>query len=60
MDSLARVLLPEIRKMYESEEVRREFQIWLAERQKSKLNNTKEEFNGPVETKGIPQDEDIT
>ena len=38
IDSLARVLLPAIQKLFESEEGKREFEEWKAERQKSQLN----------------------
>ena len=34
IDSLARALLPAIQKLFESEEGKREFEIWKAERQK--------------------------
>ena len=39
IDSLARALLPAIQKLFESEEGKREFEIWKAERQKLQLNN---------------------
>ena len=39
IDSLARALLPAIQKLFESEEGKREFKIWKAERQKLQLNN---------------------
>ena len=38
IDSLARALLPAIQKLFESEEGKREFEEWKAERQKSQLN----------------------
>ena len=38
IDSLARALLPAIKKLFESEEGKREFEEWRAERQKSQLN----------------------
>jgi len=38
IDSLARALLPAIQKLFESEEGKREFEEWQAERQKSQLN----------------------
>ncbi|MBO5068030.1 MAG: hypothetical protein J6C62_06480 [Clostridia bacterium] len=38
IDSLARALLPAIQKLFESEEGKREFEEWRAERQKSQLN----------------------
>ena len=34
IDSLAQALLPAIQKLFESEEVKHEFEIWKAERQK--------------------------
>lgn len=39
IDSLARALLPAIQELFESEEGKREFEIWKAERQKLQLNN---------------------
>ena len=41
IDSLARALLPAIQKLFESEEGKREFEEWQAERQKSQLNKNK-------------------
>ena len=38
IDSLARALLPAIQKLFESEECKREFEEWQAERQKTQLN----------------------
>ena len=38
IDSLARALLPAIQKLFESEEGKREFEEWQAERQKLQLN----------------------
>ena len=38
IDSLARALLPAIQKLFESEEGKREFEEWKAERQRLKLN----------------------
>ena len=38
IDSLARALLPAIQRFFETEEGKREFEEWKAERQKSKLN----------------------
>ena len=38
IDSLARALLPAIQKLFESEEGKREFEEWKAERQKLQLN----------------------
>ena len=38
IDSLARALLPAIQKLFETEEGKREFEEWKAERQKSQLN----------------------
>ena len=56
IESIARVLLPEIQQMFEKEEVKQEFEKWLAERQKSQLNKTKDNKNSPVETIGAPQE----
>lgn len=41
IDSLARALLPAIQKLFESEEGKREFEEWQAERQKLQLNKNK-------------------
>ena len=38
IDSLARALLPAIQKLFETEEGRREFEEWKAERQRKQLN----------------------
>ena len=38
IDSLARALLPAIQKLFESEEGKREFEEWKAERQRLQLN----------------------
>ena len=38
INSLARALLPAIQKLFETEEGKREFEEWQAERQKSQLN----------------------
>ena len=38
IDSLARALLPAIQKLFEDEEVKKEFEEWQTERQKSQLN----------------------
>ena len=38
IDSLARALLPAIQKFFETEEGKREFEEWKAERQRLKLN----------------------
>ena len=38
IDSLARALLPAIQRFFETEEGKREFEEWKAERQKSQLN----------------------
>ena len=48
--------MPEIQQMFEKEEVKKEFEKWLAERQKSQLNKTKDNKNSPVETIGTPQE----
>ena len=39
IDSLARALLPAIQKLFETEEGKREFEAWKAERQQKQLNN---------------------
>ena len=39
IDSLARALLPAIQNLFETEEGKREFEEWQAERQKLQLNN---------------------
>ena len=39
IDSLARALLPAIKKLFETEEGKREFEAWKAERQQKQLNN---------------------
>ena len=38
IDSLARALLPAIQRFFETEEGKREFEEWKAERRKSQLN----------------------
>ena len=38
IDSLARALLPAIQRFFETEEGKREFEEWKAERQRLKLN----------------------
>ena len=38
IDSLARALLPAIQKLFETEEGKREFEAWKAERQQKQLN----------------------
>ena len=38
IDSLERALLPAIQRFFETEEGKREFEEWKAERQKSQLN----------------------
>lgn len=38
IDSLARALLPAIQKLFETEEGKREFEEWKAERQRLQLN----------------------
>lgn len=39
IDSLARALLPAIQKLFETDEGKREFETWKAERQQKQLNN---------------------
>ena len=43
LDCVARMLLPKIQKLFESEETRKDFEIWKAEREKKIKNATKEE-----------------
>lgn len=47
IDSLARALLPAIQKLFESEEGKREFVIWKAEKPKLQLNNKRLNKNNP-------------
>ena len=47
IDSLARALLPAIQKLFESEEGKRKFEIWKAEKQKLQLNNKRFDKNNP-------------
>lgn len=47
IDSLARALLPAIQKLFDSEEGKREFEIWKAEKQKLQLNNKRLNKNNP-------------
>ena len=42
--------------MFEKEEVKQEFEKWLAERQKLQFNKTNDNKNSPVETIGTPQE----
>ncbi len=39
LDSLARALLPAIQKLFEDEEMQKEFEIWQAERRELKKTN---------------------
>ena len=48
--------MPEIQQMFEKEEVKQEFEKWLAERQKLQFNKTNDNKNSPVETIGTPQE----
>lgn len=41
IDSLARALLPAIQQLFEDEETQKEFEEWQRERQKSQLNEKK-------------------
>ena len=41
IDSLARALLPAIQKLFETEEGKRDFEAWQAERREKQLNNKK-------------------
>lgn len=47
VDALARVLLPAIQQLFETEEGKREFKEWQAERRNKKTNKTKENFKSP-------------
>ncbi len=47
IDSLARALLPAIQKVFDSEDGKREFEIWKAEKQKLQLNNKRFNKNNP-------------
>lgn len=47
IDSLARALLPAIQKLFDSEDGKREFEIWKAEKQKLQLNNKRFNKNNP-------------
>lgn len=40
LDSLARILLPKIQKMFESEEVQKEFEVWKATREAGMREST--------------------
>ena len=51
IDSLARALLPAIQQLFETEEGKREFEKWQAERQKQ-LNNKTLHKKSPVESIG--------
>lgn len=42
LDCVARMLLPKIQKLFESEETRKDFEIWKAEREKKLKSSTKE------------------
>ena len=50
IDSLARALLPAIQKLFETEEGKREFETWKAERQQKQLNNKDNEKKSPIES----------
>ena len=52
---LARALLPEIQKLFETEEGKREFEKWRAERRKSQLNNKNNDNVKSDESNGLPQ-----
>ena len=53
IDSLARALLPAIQKLFETEEGKREFEAWKAER-RLKLNKSLNE--NPIVFKGLTVD----
>ena len=46
IDSLARALLPTIQELFEDEEVKREFEVWKAERD-VKVKNLKNSIHSP-------------
>jgi hypothetical protein len=54
---LARALLPAIRRYFETEEAKSEFELWKAERQKLQLNKKSENMNNSVISNGLPFDE---
>ena len=47
IDSLARALLPAIQKLFENEEVQKEFEAWKAERYNLQLNNKLHNHKSP-------------
>ena len=47
VDALARALLPAIQQLFETEEGKREFKEWQAERRNKKTNKTKENLKFP-------------
>ena len=47
IDALARVLLPAIQQLFDTEEGKREFKEWQAERRNKKTNKTKENLKFP-------------
>ena len=51
---LARALLPAIRELFETEEGKREFEAWRAERRQAKLNK-KIQMNTSDGSNGLPQ-----
>ena len=52
-----RALLPAIRRYFETEEAKSEFELWKAERQKLQLNKKSENMNNSVISNGLPFDE---
>ena len=56
IDGLARALLPAIRRYFETEEAKSEFELWKAERQKLQLNKKSENMNNPIISNGLPFD----
>ena len=43
--------------MFEKEEVKQEFEKWLAKRQNLQFNNSNDKTENPIETKGMPQND---
>ncbi len=48
IDALARALLPAIQQLFETEEGKREFKEWQAERRNNKPKKTKENLKSPL------------
>ena len=47
IDSLARALLPTIQELFEDEEIKREFEIWKAEKE-TKVKNSKNSIHNSM------------